>query len=332
MVDHFVYRGSHELQYLYGSHAETIWVRPFRLFHLSDLLKTIRLNSLSPCGHVLCQTCLQEWFRTAPGNAADMIDDDSPEALLYRKKTCPVCRAIVRTRPIPLFLVKSIATALAQSKPDTPRRESPAPETDTADPWEGIFIDPANEDDSHSEDEDTDEDDYEDPEDQWSSDYDYDYGSGSEDDFSSYAHARWAPPTVNITPFDFSFIGATSPEDLRMLRRGCTPAMIELFSMDYMHHEGLIAHVDGNALYLGWNITLNDDDETGEEFIDWCLRDIHERPDRWEKVDHGDGTWSAWKHIPENEDRDYGSDEDSDVWAARMAAEDDDDDDIMYEF
>ena len=93
--------------------------------------------SLSPCGHVLCLGCLQNWFRSAPGRDDDMYDDD-PDAVLYRRKTCPVCRSAVLSRPIPVFLVKSIAVALEKVKGNgnSSPRSSPPPE---GDPWAGIL-------------------------------------------------------------------------------------------------------------------------------------------------------------------------------------------------
>lgn len=280
------------------------------------------LNSLSPCGHVLCQTCLQEWFRTAPSNDEEVFDDDTPEALLYRKKTCPMCRAIIRTRPIPLFLVKSIATALQQSKSDTAKRDSPPPSPEASDPWAGIFLDPAEEDESHSEEDDSDEDDYDDYDDQWSSEY----GSGTESDHqeSSYTFPSWAPPTVHVSAFDFPYMDAISSEDLSMLRRGCTLAMIELFDMHYDHATGLTAVVDGNTICLGWNIRLLPNDETGEEFIDWLLRDMHEHPERWETEEQEDDVhWYANRLIPVHEHREYDTDdEDSDIWAVGLVEED----------
>ncbi|CAL1715159.1 unnamed protein product [Somion occarium] len=255
---------------------------------------------LAPCGHVLCQSCLQEWFRTAPAGEDDMFDDDTPEALLYRKKTCPVCRTVVRTRPIPLFVVKSIANALASTKPNSPRRALTPPNADS-DPWAGIFLDPAEEDGESDDDEsdDDDEDDY-DEYDQWSSDAD---GYGSADDSEpyngQYTFPRWSPPTVNVSPLDLHFLDTLTGEELSMLRRGCTLQMIQLFDMHYTHDAGLQATVDGNLIYLGWNIRLLPEDDAGEDYMEWVMRDIHERDDRWDKHDKPDGTFEAWRMIRE---------------------------------
>ena len=106
---------------------------------------------LSPCGHVLCQGCLQNWFRSAPPVEDEMVDEDDPLSLLYRTKSCPCCRTVVRSRPTQLFIIKSIASALDKAKSSDSRRNSPPPDPD---PWAGIFPDP---DDAMSTDDDEDE-------------------------------------------------------------------------------------------------------------------------------------------------------------------------------
>ncbi|KAJ2985514.1 hypothetical protein NUW54_g10130 [Trametes sanguinea] len=89
---------------------------------------------LSPCGHVLCMNCLLEWFKSAPPGVNDMVDDDHPNFLLYRKKTCPCCRATVVSKPIPLYLVKTLASTVDKARAsDGVARPSPPP--DEEDPW-----------------------------------------------------------------------------------------------------------------------------------------------------------------------------------------------------
>ena len=86
-------------------------------------------------------TCLLEWFKAAPANEDDMIDDDHPNALLYRTKNCPCCRAVVRSKPIQLYLIKSLASSLDKAKAP-PGAARPSPPPDDEDPWAGIFRDP----------------------------------------------------------------------------------------------------------------------------------------------------------------------------------------------
>ncbi|KAI0077758.1 hypothetical protein K474DRAFT_1661361 [Panus rudis PR-1116 ss-1] len=284
-----------------------------------------RPHGLSPCGHVLCQGCLQEWFRTAPAGDDDMFDDDMDDPVLYRKKICPVCRTVVRSRPIPLFVVKSIAGALQKHKPSPTRQASPPPEDD---PWAGIFANSL--DDIESEDEDSDDDEFDDDDDldTWSSDVE---GYGSDEDEEqydgAYVHPRWQPPTVHISPEDYHFLDDLSREELSMLRRGVTLPMMNLFHMRYDHDTGLQAIVDGhNIVHLGWNIRLRQDDESGEDYMDWIVRDIQSRPERWERRDDlVDGSWEAWKLIPEDDDDEEFYLTDSDAWAADLAAVEADD-------
>ncbi|KAF5383547.1 hypothetical protein D9615_003742 [Tricholomella constricta] len=110
-----------------------------------DLL--YRPYALSPCGHILCMHCLQEWFRKAPPSADDSDMDpneqDDPHYILTRTKSCPCCRAVVTRRPVPVFVVKAVVTALAKYKmgaggtAGVPSRRSPSP--DQEDPWRGLF-------------------------------------------------------------------------------------------------------------------------------------------------------------------------------------------------
>ncbi|GJE91286.1 hypothetical protein PsYK624_074350 [Phanerochaete sordida] len=265
---------------------------------------------LSPCGHVLCLGCLQNWFRNAPVGDDDMHDDDDPDTLLYRKKTCPVCRTVVRDRPMPVFLVKAIAAALVKAKGtgESSPRSSPPPE---ADPWVGIFPDLMPPDDVWM-----DEDDYEDPGDDlyadawggsdgedWPIDW---YGSDDDEpDYDGdYVPARWAPPTLDVRPEDYPF-DDINDEMLSMLRRGATMSMIELFDMSYSHDEGLRAVVGESVVFLGWNIDLHPDDETGEEFMEWIQADVYNHPERWDRETSFDQSWTAWRLIREEEDVEY---------------------------
>ncbi|TCD71772.1 hypothetical protein EIP91_003115 [Steccherinum ochraceum] len=290
-----------------------------------------RPYGLSPCGHVLCMGCLQEWFRTAAPSEDDMDDDDMPDSLVYRKKTCPVCRTVVHSRPIPLFVVKSIASSLEKHKAGSSgavaRRASPPPE---ADPWAGIFLDPSAEEDLEDEDGDVDEE--EDGYDEWESSDGEGYGDGygtgyddseEDDDYQgAWVHPHWEPPSGEVSPQDYAYLGDVEGEELSMIRRGCSLQMINLFQMRYHHDSGLQALVDGNNIvYLGWNVHLLDHDVSGEEYMDWVTRDIHERPERWDRDDSDDGSWSAWKLIREDEDQEYDT-TDSEVWFDGQGGED----------
>lgn len=113
---------------------------------------------LSPCGHVLCLSCLQEWFRKAPPTLDDMdIDPEEltdPHYILMRSKSCPSCRASVKHRPVPVFMVKAVATALIKAKPTsslTPLLNRVAhTEAESDNPWKGIFASSDEDESNHS--------------------------------------------------------------------------------------------------------------------------------------------------------------------------------------
>jgi hypothetical protein len=245
-----------------------------------------------------------------------MWDDADPLSLIYRAKTCPCCRAVVRSRPTQLFVIKSIASALDKAKPSGPRRSSPPPDPD---PWAGIFLpDPG---DSTSTDEDEEEETDEEDEDRYGWIYGDDgYGTDSEEEpyQGHYVPARWQPPSVHVESTDFLFDDLAG-DDFKMLRRGATVQMIELFNMSYSHEEGLSVFLEDanrtNRIYLGWNIRLHPSDYTGEEYVDYVVNDVFERSERWNVDERPDGSWSAWRLVRESEEVAFDT-TDSDEWEA----------------
>ncbi|KAH8832843.1 hypothetical protein DL96DRAFT_1704894 [Flagelloscypha sp. PMI_526] len=104
---------------------------------------------LSPCGHCYCVDCLSSWFRQAPVPDIDLNDtemtpeqlQEDPSYIMHRQKTCPTCRAIVSRRPEPVFVVKSIAAAIAKARAQK-QLSSTLPLSDepsTDDPWKDLF-------------------------------------------------------------------------------------------------------------------------------------------------------------------------------------------------
>ncbi|KAI0029544.1 hypothetical protein K488DRAFT_88613 [Vararia minispora EC-137] len=240
--------------------------------------------ALSPCGHVLCQDCLQNWFRRAPIDPDDMDTDDDALPLVQRKKTCPVCRTLVRARPLPLFVLKSLLSTLEKARDVGARR--PSPPLELEDPWRGIFLETG-----ETSSEDGEDDDDGSADDDSGGENDEDDSSIGEDDaglLDAYDNTSddeytgewnlpgWEPPAWRHSH-------TLHPEPLldKLLRRGATVAMIEAFGMDYSHVDGLIAVDQGMTLYLGYNIELADDDEDGSRFIEWCWEDLDARPERW---------------------------------------------------
>jgi hypothetical protein len=284
-------------------------------------------SSLSPCGHVLCQGCLQDWFRNAPV-PQDEMNVDEPLPLTLRKKTCPFCRAVIRSRPLPLFVLKNILSVLAKAKSRGATSVSEtSPPPDLEDPWAEIFPSPAQSDsesDAEDEDEDLSDNDYWAPFDVMYDDDAEDveglqeYDNTSDDEYEGeWVMPIWQRPARrSVTPLD------PEPGTDTLLRRGATYGMIETYEMQYTHQEGLMALVDGLWLHLGWNIELADEDEDGERFIAWCLEDMEIRPYRWSIQDDG----RAYRLVRPDTLEEYDSTE-SENW---IGVDDEDDEDIGF--
>ncbi len=216
---------------------------------------------------------------------------DEPLPLLLRKKTCPFCRAVIRSRPLPLFVLKNLLSVLAKGKSRGATGVSEtSPPPDLEDPWAEIFpsLRSDSESDAEDDDEDYSENDYWAPFDVMYDDAEdveglQEYDDSSDDEYEGeWVTPNWEPPAQRaVTPLD------PEPSLDALLRRGATYGMIETYDMQYTHQEGLTALVDDLCLHLGWNIELTDDDEDGERFIAWCLEDMEIRPYRWSIEDHG---------------------------------------------
>ncbi|VDC03359.1 unnamed protein product [Peniophora sp. CBMAI 1063] len=245
-----------------------------------------RPYALSPCGHVLCLACLQDWFRHAPLSAADMdTSDDEMPSLVHRTKSCPVCRAKVKERPLQLYMLKAVIAAV-----DGAREKRESPPLDLGDdPWEGIFpslIGVEDEDLEDLEDLTTSEEEEEDDEegssmDDEASDEDGGlldvYDNSSDDDYEGdWVRPTWAPPHITHP-------ARLHPEPFfdALLRRGATLPMIERFDMDYTHADGLSVQNGDMRVYLGWNVWLDEEDGDGGRLVEWLEEDMDARPERW---------------------------------------------------
>ncbi|KAJ6568246.1 hypothetical protein DFH09DRAFT_1155044 [Mycena vulgaris] len=240
--------------------------------------------ALAPCGHILCLECLQQWFRAAPSNDSDdeMLDREAQEDyILHREKSCPCCRATVLRRPVPVFVVKSVVTALRAAVPTT---TAVAQGEEEADPWKGLFLP-----DYESTSDDDDGEGYESSEGEGveffnysEDDLDgaevelamglgafpqelarfYESASGSEDGSASVSdddeEEEEEVPDVDSDDSDSDVVYSLARWEppahtvefdhvhntlWKMQRRGCTPRLIALFNIRYAHDEGLVAHV-----------------------------------------------------------------------------------------
>ncbi|EEB90194.1 hypothetical protein MPER_11633, partial [Moniliophthora perniciosa FA553] len=224
--------------------------------------------ALSPCGHVLCMSCLQDWFRKAPPTLDDMDidpeDADDPEYLKYRQKSCPCCRAIILKRPAPVFVLKSVVNAVIRHKfdshsPTTSSQRSNSPLVGEEDPWEGLFPD-EHEDDMIDEDDgylrhyygndlylDSDSEGLEsimievdsDAESAEDDGEEHHHEPGELSDAESledplYIRPSWEPPIGTHTREELIHLPA---QKAAMLIRGATLLMIRALHMDYSHGE-----------------------------------------------------------------------------------------------
>lgn len=202
-----------------------------------------------------------------------MRDDDDETWLLYRTKFCPCCRAVVRHRPIPIFLVKSIAASLTKA---SKRPSSLIEVVEEEDVWAGLFMTASEEelDDDEDDDQEFDEDDSSDPDGFENENDPYDSDAPPEEDeddeiFSyetdedappyegHYMPAHWESPRIPVDSDDESHHGV-NPITMALIRRGCTQEMIYEYDMIYTDEGGIVAYLDaGYIVYLGWNILVS---------------------------------------------------------------------------
>ncbi|KAF8235620.1 hypothetical protein L208DRAFT_1392260 [Tricholoma matsutake] len=325
-----------------------------------------------------------------------------PHYILTRVKSCPCCRAVVRRRPVPVFLVKAVVGAVATARGGNSNvrpggSSSGAGSLDEEDPWKGIFVSDEDEDDYGSSDDydDDDDDDDEDEENEDSDNSDVNdimwalnvemghmpgpfrleseessSGSDSEDEdedggeenspnnagdsehpgeiAATYVPARWEPQTVAINADDVEY----DPDDfhnvdgeslLKMLRRGCTLAMIQKFEMSYAHRRGLVAHVPSlderyvpannrgddirqggaNRLFLGWNIRTDEADLDGQIFMRGVLREVKRHPTGQWRVSERTGLPGAFdvKRLVRAEDVEEWDTTDTEAWIGEEGAD-----------
>ncbi|KIY70100.1 hypothetical protein CYLTODRAFT_488369 [Cylindrobasidium torrendii FP15055 ss-10] len=269
--------------------------------------------ALSPCGHVLCLPCLQEWFRKAPPSADDMDIDpqdlDDPHYIMYRQKSCPCCRATVLHRPVPVFLVKSVASAVIKSKgpghtSGTPvSRDDGTSTVDSDDVWKGLFP---------TEDDMLDAEEYDEEDDElpyealpggmleqfapaWmgtifsSDDEDYDSYASAEDDSmqgdddeagredddedsddSEDDAGQYVVPIWEPPTVRYRGGSRHSSQYVKMRRRGCTREMISNYGMTYTHAEGLVVYVRSLDPNAAWlPFTEADRDQMSQLYVGW---------------------------------------------------------------
>lgn len=249
------------------------------------------------------------------------VDPDEltdPQYVLMRSKTCPSCRAVVKYRPVPIFMVKSVVTVL--KKAESPYGSSPGSRhnNDIEDnPWKGIFASSEEDDDDDESQLESDSDDLGDwyrhhshlphfeaavednatTESEMENEEDEEDEEDDEDDVRGlYTHQRWAPPSVSIVDYDVGDDDA--PDTVKLLQRGCSWDMLQSFDVSYSHGSGIVVvlrslnhlyasddeeeeYADMYRVFLGWNIALHPGDIDGEDYMQQILREIKDLPQRW---------------------------------------------------
>jgi len=248
------------------------------------------------------------------------VDPDEltdPQYILMRSKTCPSCRAVVKHRPVPIFMIKSVVTALKKFKPphaSSPRSRHNNDYLHEDNPWKGIFA--SSEEDIDDDDESPLESDSDDLGGWYRHSHIAQFEAAVEDnaateseieddeddvydDVDLYTHPRWAPPSVSIAVYNVG--GEDVPDAVKLLQRGCTWDMLQNFDVSYSHGSGIVValrsldhlyasddddddadDVNMHRVFLGWNVALARGDTDGEDFMQEILREMQEFPGRWQ--------------------------------------------------
>jgi hypothetical protein len=230
-----------------------------------------------------------------------------PRYVLMRSKSCPICRTVVKRKPVPVFMVRAIACALRKAKSiNAPLIPQSRDHERSGDPWKGIF--PSSEDeegDGANEDGDSSTEESESDFDlqveirtspyyfrrravrramframysSTMSDDDEDIEDPSESDDDGqlndpYVRPRWEPPSVDVDLTEFDISEEQDPvSTFKLLQRGCTLEMIQSYDMSYDHSSGIVLSLRSlNHLYAS-------DDEEGPEpeemhrvFLGWNI-------------------------------------------------------------
>lgn len=161
--------------------------------------------------------------------------------------------------------------------------------------------------------------------------------SDDEAETQTYVRPRWEPPSVSVDPDTYDFSEEADPSStLKLLQRGCVWDMVQNYDLAYSHSSGIIlslrslsrlyasddegegeiGDVDGmNRLFLGWNVTLEEDDIDGEVFINELLEDMKTVPARWQMAPRMGvlGAMDVRRLVPEDEVEYYNT-TDTEIW------------------
>ncbi|KAJ7628714.1 hypothetical protein FB45DRAFT_1059424 [Roridomyces roridus] len=89
---------------------EDRWENAKEHLQCSVCLGVLRQPYVTSCGHVFDVGCLLRWFLDAPPfeDMDQQLDPSHPDYFRSRSKTCPLCRTVLKTPPIPLFFLEGL--------------------------------------------------------------------------------------------------------------------------------------------------------------------------------------------------------------------------------
>ena len=98
-------------------------------------LRLVTESSRTSCGHIFCQHCLEQWFRS--------LQSLRPVISGFRivpKYTCPRCIAVVSSPPPPAYALRALLDSLPAG-PDPEEEVAYNPDLAPRDkkPWDGLF-------------------------------------------------------------------------------------------------------------------------------------------------------------------------------------------------
>jgi hypothetical protein len=120
---------------------------------------------------------------------------------------------------------------------------------------------------------------------------------------TSYGHAypTWAPALFIVDT------GTVNDRNqVQLLRRGATPAMILQYNMTYNYNEGVCATIENEygivgQIYLGWNIHVEPGDLDGQQFMRNVLTEMRLQPELFAIEECDEGPWIAWMLVPQDQ-------------------------------
>ncbi|KZS94638.1 hypothetical protein SISNIDRAFT_549176 [Sistotremastrum niveocremeum HHB9708] len=244
--------------------------------------------AIIPCGHVFCESCLIDAFTAPP-----LLDSDDETA---HQKRCPQCRSLATARPVRIYALKALAGRLGGER-DPPSYRNPFILHQLFPLYADFTPSASSSDDSDNEASDDDSDGSH----EGLSEPNEEEAIGlmlywGEAELFDRENTFWKRPTPEPPKYDarsFFIPPHTSSVQRSLLLRGVPHAMIRRYAMSYTNQHGVGCVTDrGTRLFLGWNLTLHEDDLDGSHLLAYLSWEIQARPNRWVLERTGD-VWTG---------------------------------------